>query len=106
MFFCFFHISVCYNAGMSTAQRTYLANELVSLTRDIAAIDKAIREIATAGYASASLSSGGGSKSYTRLDLAGLRALRAELATRRAAVASALSGRSATGIRHLVTVRS
>ena len=91
---------------MSTAQRTYLARQLVSLTRDIAAIDEAIRQIATAGYASASLSSGGGSKSYTRLDLGNLRALRAELATRRAAVTSALSGRSATGIRHLVTVRS
>lgn len=87
-------------------QKIALAKSRASLAGDIAALDAAIRQIAASGFASATLSSGGGSQSYTRLDLGQLRALRAELAARLAAVNSALAGRSSLGIRHIVTVRS
>ena len=48
----------------------------------IAEIDRCIHEIAISGTASASLSAGGGSQSYTHADLDKLRKLRKEIATR------------------------
>lgn len=76
------------------------------MTADVAAIDAAIRGIASNGYASATISAAGGSKSYTKLDLAALRALRADLVSRLSAINSQLAGRGILAIRHLVTVRS
>lgn len=43
-----------------------------NLERDIAELKRCRMEIASSGYASATMSSGGGSKSYTRLDLSGI----------------------------------
>lgn len=40
-----------------------------NLKAKIVALDSVIDEVSRAGYASATLSAGGGSKSYTRLDL-------------------------------------
>ena len=76
------------------------------MTADVAAIDAAIRGIASNDYASATISAAGGSKSYTKLDLAALRALRADLVSRLSAINSQLAGRGILAIRHLVTVRS
>lgn len=42
---------------------------IADIERDVAALKKARTEIAASGYASATLASGGGSRSYTRLDL-------------------------------------
>lgn len=67
-------------------------------------LDDVIIEVATSGYSSASISAGGGSKSYTRSDLSQLRALRTDLANQLARVDASLVGRSA--IRHMITVRS
>lgn len=72
----------------------------------IAEIDRVIHEIATSGTASASLSAGGGSKSYTHADIDKLRNLRGSYVTRVKEINSAIASGSGIGIRHVVTVRS
>lgn len=71
----------------------------------ISAIDRALQEIALTGTASATISAGGGSKSYTRLDTDKLLTLRREYASRVAAINRALQGVVPGGIRHVMTVR-
>lgn len=73
----------------------------------VAEIDRVIHEIAMGGTASASISSGGGSKSYTAADLDKLRTLRGVYAARIEQINMALSAHpNMTGIRHVMTVRS
>lgn len=73
----------------------------------ITEIDRCCQEIATSGTASASLSAGGGSQSYTHQDVEKLLKLRAHYATRVQEINMALaSWPNATGIRHVLTVRS
>lgn len=73
----------------------------------VAEIDRTVQEIATSGTASASLSAGGGSQSYTRADLDKLRKLRGAYVARIEQINMALSTRpNMTGIRHVMTVRS
>lgn len=73
----------------------------------VAEIDRTIQEIATSGTASASLSAGGGSQSYTRADIDKLRKLRGTYAARLEQINMALAARpNLTGIRHIQTVRS
>ena len=72
----------------------------------IAEIDRCIHEIAVSGTASASLSAGGGSQSYTRADLDKLRRLRGVYASRVQEINMALAAYpNSTGIRHVQTVR-
>ena len=72
----------------------------------IAEIDRCIHEIAISGTASASLSAGGGSQSYTRADLDKLRKLRGVYASRVQEINMALAAfPNSTGIRHVTTVR-
>ena len=91
---------------MGESKQVRLARARAVAAADVAAIDDAIRKIAAGGVASASISAAGGSKSYSRLDLGALRALRADLVSRLAALDRALTGRGLLAIRHLVTVRS
>ena len=63
----------------------------------IALIDAAVQEILRTGAVSATLSAGGGSRSYTHLDLDKLSAERARWAAAKARLMSA----SGTGIRHI-----
>lgn len=73
----------------------------------IAALDRVIEEISTSGTASASLSAGSASQSYTHADLTKLEALRAKYVARLEQVNMALAEwPNNTGIRHVVTVRS
>ena len=65
--------------------------------RRIQLIDQVIDEIIRDGAASATLSAGGGSRSYTRLDLDKLNQERA----RWAGALRVLKSRSGTGIRHI-----
>lgn len=92
----------CYNGRAMNARQLLTARD--NLTRKIAQIDGVIHEIALSGTSSASISSGGGSKSYTRLDLPSLRSLRSEYAARLAGVETALGGRP-SGIVKIMTVR-
>lgn len=64
---------------MTIAQRKKIMKKIVSLENDIETLKAARLEIATKGYASATMSSGGGSKSYTRLDLDKISSLISEL---------------------------
>lgn len=67
-----------------------LLRRIAELDRDIGELERVRMEIAVSGTASATLSSGGGSKSYTRHDLdkitALVRVLRRELASLRASL--------------------
>lgn len=63
----------------------------------IAEIDRATAAIVRAGTSSATISSGGGTKSYTRLSLTELRAERAKWASALARLRSS----NGTGIRHI-----
>ena len=72
----------------------------------IAEIDRCIHEIAVSGTASASLSAGGGSQSYTHADLDKLRKLRGVYVSRVQEINMALAAfPNSTGIRHVTTVR-
>lgn len=72
----------------------------------IAEIDRCIHEIAVSGTASASLSAGGGSQSYTHADLEKLQKLRGRYAARVSALNMALAAYgNDTGIRHVITTR-
>ena len=72
----------------------------------IAEIDRCIHEIAVSGTASASLSAGGGSQSYTHADLEKLQKLRGRYAARESALNMALAAYgNDTGIRHVITTR-
>ena len=72
----------------------------------IAEIDRCIHEIAISGTASASLSAGGGSQSYTHADLDKLRKLRGVYASRVQEINMALAAfPNNTGIRYVTTVR-
>ncbi len=73
----------------------------------IAEIDRCIHEIAISGTASASLSAGGGSQSYTHADITKLQKLRGTYAARVSQIDMALAAHpNLTGIRHVVTVRN
>ncbi|MBQ1429580.1 MAG: hypothetical protein IIZ06_07915 [Kiritimatiellae bacterium] len=90
---------------MSTAQTNRLKNKNRYLFW-IAEIDRCIQEIATSGTASASLSAGGGSQSYTHADIDKLRKLRGVYVSRVQEINMALAAwPNNTGIRHVQTVR-
>ena len=55
---------------MTTTQQRKVLQRIQTLEADIEAIEKARADVLKSGYASATLTSGGGSKSYTRLDIA------------------------------------
>ena len=54
---------------MTTAQKRKLLQRISTLEADISTLKATRTEIAANGYASATMASGGGSRSYTRLDL-------------------------------------
>ena len=87
-----------YNGGVTRNKKIALVNERNRILKDIAELDRTIAEIAKSGTSSASLSAGGGSKTYSRIDLASLRSQRMDFAERARAIARTLAGRSAIGI--------
>ena len=78
-----------------------------SLRFKIAELDRCIHEIAVSGTASATLSAGGGTQAYSHQDLDKLEKLRSRYAARLEAINQnlAMYG-NATGIRHVLTIRS
>ena len=54
---------------MTIAQKKKIMKKIVALEQDIEALKKARMEVATSGYSSATLSTTGGSKSFTRIDI-------------------------------------
>ena len=83
---------------MTTNQKRKILERLQSLECDIEALKRCRVDIAVRGYASATLSSGGGSKSYTRLDLAKITELIVELQRETRQLRNLLAGKSANPI--------
>ena len=54
---------------MTTIQKRKVLQRISDIENDIAELKKARQEVASSGYASATVSSGGGSKSFTRSDI-------------------------------------
>ena len=54
---------------MTIIQKRKVLQRMSEVENDIAELKRCRSEIAKTGYASATISSGGGSKSYTRMDL-------------------------------------
>ena len=54
---------------MTTVQKRKVLQRMSDVESDIATLKKVRVEVATSGYASATMSSGGGAKSYTHIDL-------------------------------------
>lgn len=54
---------------MTIEQQKKIMKKIVGLEQDIETLKKARLEIAVNGYSSATIASGGGSKTYSRLDL-------------------------------------
>lgn len=54
---------------MNTVQKRKILQRIAQLEQDIDTLKQCRVDIASKGYASATMSSGGGSKSYTRIDL-------------------------------------
>lgn len=91
--------------GMTSAHQAYLQANKRCYLIDIRAIDRVVREIATGGTASATLSAGGGSRSYSALDLDKLLTLRADYVARVSAINRALENASPAGKRTIRIVR-
>lgn len=64
---------------MTTEQQRKLLKRIACLESDIEQLKQCRKQLAVDGYASASMSSGGGSKSYTKMDIGKLTELIAEL---------------------------
>lgn len=54
---------------MTITQKRKVLQRISDIENDIAELKKARQEVAASGYASATVSSGGGSKSFTRSDI-------------------------------------
>lgn len=54
---------------MTTTQKRKILQRIAAVEADIEELKRCRADIAKTGYASATMSSGGGSKSYTRLDI-------------------------------------
>lgn len=54
---------------MNITQKRKVLQRISDIENDIAELKKARQEVASSGYASATVSSGGGSKSFTRSDI-------------------------------------
>lgn len=77
---------------MTITQKRKVLQHIANVEKDIEELKKARSEIAKNGYASATMSSGGGSKSYTHLDLSkiteAISALTSELKQLKAMIAT------------------
>ena len=54
---------------MNITQKRKILTRITEIEADIEELKKARQEVASSGYASATVSSGGGSRSYTRSDI-------------------------------------
>ena len=83
---------------MTTVQKRKILTRIAEVEADIEELKRCRVEIAKTGYASATMSSGGGSKSYTRLDLSkiteAISSLTSELKKLRAMLKSNVSTQS------------
>lgn len=77
---------------MTRQQQEKILNRIAEVDNDISALRRVRMEIGASGYSSASLSSGGGSKSYTRANIAEITTLIRELTAELVELRSMLGG--------------
>ena len=91
---------------MTAKAKQNLIAQKAQLTAWIGELDRAIHDLAVKGVSTATISTAGGSKSYTRLNLAELQSLRAEYCRRLTAINRSISGGNTLGIRRVMVTRS
>ncbi len=91
---------------MNTTQMRKLLVTVTKLEKDIEELKRVRMELATSGYASASLSSTGGSKSFTRLDIGKVTELIAQMSKELAQYNTMLSTGQSRSMNTIVTVYS
>ena len=91
---------------MNTTQMRKLLVTVTKLEKDIEELKRVRMELATSGYASASLSSTGGSKSFTRLDIGKVTELIAQMTKELAHYNTMLSTGQSRSMNTIVTVYS
>lgn len=89
---------------MTITQKRKILQRIVDIEADIDSLKMARTEIAKSGYASATMSSGGGSKSYTRLDLSKITETINQLMKELKGLRSQLSGSSPALPKQILTV--
>lgn len=90
---------------MTTARKKQILVRIATLQRDIDVLKRVRMEVLSSGYASATLSTSGGSRSYTRLDVAKITETLAELQDELGKTRALLSG-SDGGFKTIFTVYS
>lgn len=91
---------------MNTTQMRKLLVTVTKLEKDIEELKRVRMELATSGYSSASLSSTGGSKSFTRLDIGKVTELIAQMSKELAQYNTMLSTGQSRSMNTIVTVYS
>lgn len=89
---------------MNIDQKRELLKRIAEAQNELKELQRVRFEIAQSGTASASLASGGGSKSYTRLDLDKLSAQISQLVKNIARLRELLTGQSHLTIKHIYRV--
>ena len=91
---------------MTTLQKRKILKKIQEIELDLDTLQKTRLEIAVNGYASATLASSGGSKSYTRLDLDKITSLIEELSRELKSKRSLLNSESSMTISTIATIYS
>lgn len=91
---------------MTTSQKRTILSRIAECQRDIGELRRVRMEIAATGTASATVSGGAGSKSYTRLDLGKIAELIAELTREISQYRTMIATGNARGTNTIVTVYS
>lgn len=99
-----YHIGVMSKLALRPKTQQELLRELQTARDDHAAVLAAIQELAS-GAVSATISTAGGSRSYTRASLSDLRGLLASLSRRINNLASIVTGRPNASKPHRVTMQ-
>lgn len=91
---------------MTTQQKVKILQNIVKLEGDIDALKQARLEVIQTGYASATLSSSGGSKSYTRIDIDKMTSIIKELQRELDQYRNLLSNGQSNPLKTIVTIYS
>lgn len=91
---------------MTTIQKKKILQKIVDIESDIERLKKARLEVVESGYASATLASSGGSKSYTRIDVQKITDTIGELMKELKSMRNLLKTQTSTSIQTIATIYS
>lgn len=91
---------------MTTIQKKKILQKIVDIESDIERLKKARLEVVESGYASATLTSSGGSKSYTRIDVQKITDTINELMKELKSMRNLLKSQTSTTIQTIATIYS